>query len=135
MPSVNVLAVILSAVLSMVVGSLWYGPLFGKKWMKLISMTKEEMEKGKKDMPKTYGMMFVGSLVTSYVLAITIGMAATKDITTGVLIAFFMWLGFIVPAKLSEVLFEKKAWALFYIESGYYFVFLLIAGGVIGVLA
>ncbi len=132
MPSVNLLAVIVSAVLSMVVGSLWYGPIFGKKWMKLISMTKEEMEKGKKDMPKTYGMMFVGSLVTSYVLAMTVGMAATKDVATGVIIAFWIWLGFIVPVKLSEVLFEKKAWDLFYIENGYYLVFLLIAGGVIG---
>lgn len=132
MPSVNILAVIVSAILSMVIGSIWYGPVFGKRWMKLVGITKEQMEKGKKDMPKTYGMMFIGSLATSYVLALTIGMSAIKDVATGVTIAFWIWLGFIVAVKLSEVLFEKKAWELFYIECGYYLVFLLIAGGVIG---
>lgn len=132
MPSVNLLPVAVSAILSMVIGTVWYGPLFGKRWMKLVSITKEQMEKGKKDMPKTYGTMFVGSLVTSYVLAFTVGMSATKDVTTGVVIAFWIWLGFIVAVKLSEVLFEKKAWELFYIECGYYLVFLLVAGGIIG---
>ena len=130
--NVNWLAVILSAVISMVVGSIWYGPLFGKRWMKLVSFTKEELEKGKKDMPKTYGMMFAGSLVTSFVLAITIGMAPLVDIATGVIIAFWVWVGFVVAVKLSDVLFEKKPWELFLIECGYYLVFLLLAGALIG---
>ena len=130
--NVNWLAIIVCAIVSMIVGSIWYGPLLGKKWMKLISMTKEDMEKGKKDMPKTYGMMFVGSLVTSFVLAVTINMSPAKSLSTGVMIAFWVWLGFIVAVKLSDVLFEKKAWDLFYIECGYYLVFLAIAGAILG---
>ena len=132
MMGVNLLAVIVCAVLSMVIGSLWYGPLFGKKWMKLLSYTKEEIEKGKKEMPKTYGMMFVGSIVTSFVLAVVISMAPEPSVMTGITGAFWLWLGFIVAPKLSEVLFEKKAWELFYIECGYYLVFLVVAGGILG---
>jgi UDP-N-acetylmuramyl pentapeptide phosphotransferase/UDP-N-acetylglucosamine-1-phosphate transferase len=132
MMGVNLLAVIVCAVLSMVIGSLWYGPLFGKKWMKLLSFTKEEIEKGKKEMPKTYGMMFVGSIVTSFVLAVVISMAPEPSVMTGITGAFWLWLGFIVAPKLSEVLFEKKAWELFYIECGYYLVFLAVAGGILG---
>ena len=132
MMNVNWVAIFVAAIISMVVGSVWYGPLFGKRWMKLISFTKEEMEKGKKDMPKTYGMMFVGSLVTSFVLAVTISLAPEPSAMTGATAAFWLWLGFIVSSKFSEVLFEKKKWELFYIECGYYLVFLLIAGALLG---
>lgn len=129
---VNWLAVIASAVVSMIIGSIWYGPLLGKRWLKLVSFTKEELERGKKDMPKTYSLMFAGSLVTSFVLALTIGMAPVTDMVTGVIIAFWVWVGFVVAVKLSDVLFEKKPWELFIIESGYYLVFLVVAGAIIG---
>lgn len=82
MENIN-LAVLVSVIVSMIVGSIWYGPVFGKKWMKLVGVTKEDMEKGKKEMQKTYGMMFAGSLVTSFVLAVTIGMAPLRSIGTG----------------------------------------------------
>lgn len=135
MVSVNFLAVIVSAILSMIIGSVWYGPLFGKQWTKLVGFTKEEMEKGKKEMPKTYGVMFVGSLITSFVLAIVIGMAPERSLTTGITGAFWVWLGFIVAVKVSDVVFEKKPWNLFYIECGYYLVFLLVAGALFGIWA
>jgi hypothetical protein len=132
MANVNLLAVLVSAILSMVIGSIWYGPLFGKRWMKLIKMTKEDMEKGKANMPKTYGMMFVGSLVTSYVLALVINTVPIRTVAMGLTAAFWIWLGFIVAVKLSEVLFEKKVWELFFIECGYYFIFLGVAGAIFG---
>lgn len=132
MMDVNWLAVLTSAIISMLVGTVWYGPLFGKKWTKLIGFTKADEEKGKKEMPKTYGMMFLGSLLTSYVLAVTIGMASIGGLMTGVTAAFWLWLGFVVPVKMGDVLFEKKQWALFNIEIGYYLVFLVLAGAVLG---
>lgn len=132
MANINILAVVVSAILSMVIGSIWYGPLFGKRWMRLVKFSKEDTEKGKKDMPKTYGMMFVGSLVTSYVLALVINTVPIRTVAMGVTAAFWIWLGFIVAVKLSEVLFEKKAWELFLIECGYYLVFLGVAGAIFG---
>ncbi len=132
MMDVNWLAVLACAIVSMIVGSLWYGPLFGKTWSKMIGFTKEDMEKGKKEMPKTYAMMFLGSLLTSFVLAVTIGMAPVVGLMTGVTAAFWLWLGFVVPVKMGDVLFEKKQWDLFYIEIGYYAAFLIIAGAILG---
>ena len=132
MMDVNWLAVLACAIVSMIVGSLWYGPLFGKTWSKMIGFTKEDMEKGKKEMPKTYGLMFAGSILTSFVLAVTISMAPVVGLMTGVTAAFWLWLGFVVPVKMGDVLFEKKKWDLFYIEIGYYAAFLIIAGAILG---
>jgi len=34
MPEVSLLAALLATVLSFVLGALWYGPVFGKAWMR-----------------------------------------------------------------------------------------------------
>ncbi len=40
----NILAVIVAALLPMIVGSLWYGPILGKRWMELMELTEEEIK-------------------------------------------------------------------------------------------
>src|SRR5688572_1633570 len=51
----NYLAILVAAVAGMAVGFFWYGPLFGKIWVKLSGFTKEDMEKAQaKGMTKTY---------------------------------------------------------------------------------
>ena len=41
MVPVNYLAIIVSAVLMMVIGYVWYGPLFGKRWATLMGLSPE----------------------------------------------------------------------------------------------
>ena len=129
---VNWLAILVCGIVSMIVGSIWYGPLFGKAWQKHFNFTKKEQEQGMKDMPKTYAQMFVGSLITTFVLAVVISMAPQPSATAGMTGAFWLWVGFIVAVKYSEVLFEKKPLQVFFIESGYYLIFLTIAGAILG---
>ena len=40
---VNWIAVIAAAVSAFVMGGLWYGPLFGKKWMALVGLSISRM--------------------------------------------------------------------------------------------
>ncbi len=132
MANVNWLAILVSAISAMVWGYLWYGPLFGKPWMKLVGLSKADINKDKANMPKNYGMMFVGALVTSYVLDVTIGMSPMRDLSTGLTIALWLWLGFVAAVRLSDVIFNKKPWNLYFIEVGYYLAFLLTAGAILG---
>lgn len=132
---INYLAIILCAVASMVIGFLWYGPIFGKQWMKLVGMTKEKMEAAKGGMPKTYGVMFVSSLVMAYALAHFIWYAAPGSVTLliGVKTALWGWVGFVATTTLSRFLFspEKKPMTLYYIDTGYYLVTLVVMGGIL----
>jgi hypothetical protein len=58
------LAVVVAAIVSMVIGGLWYGPLFGKMWVELSGMTEEKVATAKaKGMWKSYLIMFIGSLI------------------------------------------------------------------------
>jgi hypothetical protein len=69
---INYLAVVVCAVLSLVVGGIWYGPIFGKKWLEVTGADKIDLERRKEMMAgvwKLYLTQFVLSLFQVYVLA------------------------------------------------------------------
>jgi len=137
-PPVNYLAVLASAVSAMVVGFLWYGPLFGKAWSKMMGwgeMTPEQLkEKQKKAMPM-YAISFVGSLVMAFVLshALVFGNTylGTSGISGGLMGAFWNWLGFIVPVTMGVVLWEGKPLKLWLINASYYLVVLAVMSAIL----
>jgi TRAP-type C4-dicarboxylate transport system permease small subunit len=69
-PEVNYLAILVCGLVSMVLGSLWYGPLFGKPWMAMIGIKKPDVMTPaiKKMMAKSYSIMFIGSLLMAFIL-------------------------------------------------------------------
>ena len=122
MTEVNYLAVFVAALSSIVLGSLWYGPVFGKPWMKMMGMTKESMKGvSSSEMGKLYGIQFVGSLVMAFVLAKT----------AGLLSPFWIWVGFVAPVTLTTVLWEGKPWKLWLLNNGYYLILLMLMSGVL----
>ncbi|MSR85497.1 DUF1761 domain-containing protein [Candidatus Uhrbacteria bacterium] len=134
---INYLAVLVCGIVSMVVGSLWYGPLFGKMWMSLMGMTPEKMEASKKKgMTQSYILMFIGSLVMAYVLAHSVVFGSSYLHMTGawagVMAGFWSWLGFIAPVTLGSVLWENKSWNLWILNNGHYLVSLLVMGAILG---
>lgn len=135
---INYMAVFVAAVVSMIIGFIWYGPLFGKPWMKEMGLTKEKMEASKKKgMAKQYAILFVGSLFMAYVLHhATIFAGSYLHMTgapAGLMSGFFNWLGFIAPVSLGSVLWEGKSWKLWLITNSYYVVSLMAMGVVVAV--
>jgi hypothetical protein len=135
---INYLAVVVAALANMAIGFLWYGPLFGKTWMKLAGVAPKRKTSAKKKAPgmeKTYLLAFVGSLVMSYVLAHSLIFAAAyyemSGITGGLMSGFWNWLGFIAPVTLGAVLWEGKPWKLWLIINGCYLVSLLVMGTIL----
>src|SRR5258706_1426327 len=98
---INYVAVLIAAIVSMPLGFLWYGPLFGKQWMKLSGITEAKMKAGKKSGKANmgYGLMFIGSLIMAYVLAHSLIFASSylkvTGISAGLMAGFWSWLGFV----------------------------------------
>ena len=131
---INFWAVLVSAVVSMVVGTIWYGPLFGKVYLRetgMDALSEEEKAKGKKMMWRSYLGQFIASLVMFYVLAWLIGSLNQMTVTGGLSAAFWAWIGFIVPVKLSDALWGGKM-SLFWLSIGGSLVTILAAGAIIG---
>lgn len=116
--SVNMFAVLVAAVVSFLVGSLWYSPLlFGDVWMKLAGI-----KKTKKKVPYMwlrFLFYFVGILVMSFVLAQMLLFMAAGTVLEGLLTAFWLWLGFIAPITLGGILWERKPIMLFVLNNAY----------------
>lgn len=135
---INYLAVLVAAVSNMFLGFLWYGPLFGKQWIKLMNFDKKKMEQAKKKgMGKTYVLAFVGALVMAYVLSHALIFAsaylAVTGFSAGLMAGFWNWLGFVVPVMLGMVLWDGKPWKLYFINIGYYLVSLSVMGMILAV--
>jgi hypothetical protein len=133
MVPINYWAILVCGIASMVLGSLWFGPLFGKPWQKLMgwenvdAAKKEEMMKG---MTKSYVFAFVGALVMAYALAHSLVFAQAYLKVSGSSAAlqgaFWTWLGFIAPVTMSSILWEGKSWKLWTLTNAYYLIQLLI---------
>lgn len=131
---INYWAVIVSAVVSIIIGSLWYGPLFGKAFMKAMGMnewSEEKKARMKKSMTMSYVLQAVASLVMFYVLArFMIGMDQ-MSVQGGLTTALWVWIGFVLPIQLGDAVWGGK-WILFRINSGNMLVTLLVVGAILG---
>ncbi|MEJ0021989.1 MAG: DUF1761 domain-containing protein [Candidatus Doudnabacteria bacterium] len=131
---VNWLAILVSAVASMIIGSIWFGPLFGKMYMSAVGMDKWSPEKQaamKKSMMMTYVWQFIASVVMFYVFARFVVGLNQLTVSGSVMTAFWVWIGFIVPQKLGDSLWGGKM-TLFWLGIGGSAVTLLATGLVIG---
>ncbi len=91
------------------------------------------MSEGQKpSMAMNYGIMAVGSLIMSFVLAHSLVFASSylheTGISAGLQTGFWNWIGFIAPVTMGSVLWEGKPWKLWMINAGYYLVGLLLIG-------
>ena len=128
MHEVNYLAVLVAGIVPMIIGALWYGPLFGKRWLALMETTAEEIQEGFNPL-KTYGVSFLLALITAFILAqlfAGLGEAARivsatgvgGDAMAGVYLAFMALIAFILPVGYQSVAFEKRKTGLFCLNLG-----------------
>lgn len=134
MMEINYLAVLACAVISMIVGSIWYGPLFGKKWMQITGMgdcDEATLKQKQKEAMPLYGVQFVLSILQAYILAYYIGIGSWIEIS-GVSNAFLIWAAFVMPTVAGNSMWNsnptKMKWAQFLIQAGYQLVLFIIFG-------
>ncbi len=126
MMGLNHPAVFVAALAAMAIGMLWYSPaLFGTMWMELAGISKKDMEKSKKDLPKIMFMGLITMWVMAYVLGSLVGLSATGAQEAAVL-AFWIWLGFQATIYFGGVLWEKQPLNLFFINAAHSLVMIVV---------
>ncbi|HEY4161384.1 MAG TPA: DUF1761 domain-containing protein [Candidatus Saccharimonadales bacterium] len=136
---VNVWGVLLAAVSSMIVGSLWYMPaVFGKQWMKLTGVGMKEMRAARQPGKAAwmYGSVFVASVVMAYVLAALAFLATrfTHDsyLQDTLMLALWLWLGFTAGRLYVHDTFEMRRKKLTILNSAHELVTVLIMALILG---
>ncbi len=133
---INYWAVFACGVLSLVLGFIWYGPLFGKKWLEVTGATAND-QKTRDEMMKRaqplYVITFLLAVFQAWVLAYYI--AGWKD-ASGVENSLWIWAAFVIPTVASGAMWNndssKVSWARFLIQGGYYLVLFIAFGLILG---
>ena len=122
---INLWVVFWAAVVAMIVGMIWHGPLFGKLWMKLAGFTKEDMGKMRFSAMQAIGLGFLSALILSYVLGHMARVYETVSLVDAFYLAFWPWLGFVVTTLANGPLWENRSIKLFLFNISYHFVSML----------
>lgn len=128
---VNWLAVLVAAVANMLVGAIWYGPLFSKRWMEENGFTMEQIESGQ--MAPRYMVAILNSVLMAFILANVIAWTGATGLMGGVMLGFLMWLGFNGFSFAANHAFEMRSTSLWFINTGVYLLGLLVIGAILGV--
>lgn len=136
--SINLLPVIAAAIVNMIIGMLWYSPnVLGKMWIRSMASgagkTQEEFRKSATSNPLIYVFNTIASLVFAYVMAHIMKFASISSFGNGVLIGFWVWLGFVVTTVLPGYLYESRPKILYLIFIFYQLVAICLMGGLLAI--
>ncbi len=133
---VNYLAVVLAALSTMVVGSIWYTPkVFGNTWMKLVGLKPADAKKGGiYPIAITLVVSFVSAYVLAYVAFLSNSYFGNSFLQDSLTTAFWLWLGFTAARFITHDAFEMRRKKLTLINITHELVTFLVMGLIIGLL-
>src|SRR3990172_2406962 len=128
--NINALAVLVSAVASMLVGFVWFSkPLFEGAWLAGIGKTREEVAAAP---PTRFVIAFVAAVLEAYILAALLNITGGPRLATGVLMAVVLWASFVATTTAASYAFAGRGLRVWMIESGNHLVTLLVMGAILG---
>lgn len=123
--AVNWLAVLVCGIASMVVGFVYYGPIFQRQYLEAAGFT---MEEAQATPPTYYGASFVFALVEATFLALLMAAMGSTGVGDGLLAGFMVWLGFVATVTGANALFDKTSSRLWLLQNGNNLLVLLVMG-------
>jgi hypothetical protein len=131
--NVNWVAVILSAVASMVVGFIWFSPpLFQKAYLAEIGKTAADASATP---PLNYLISFILAIVEAIFLSRLVRATGEPRVGLGLIAGFLVWLGFVATTSAANTLFGDRTFRLWFIQNGNHLLTLLAMGAIIGLMA
>ena len=132
----NWIAIVVVAIVPMIMGALWYGPLFGKQWQSSMGFSDEDLKSG--NMTVTFGVAFIMAILLSMGLSSTIQFVhgAEGSYNTfqhgafhGVMLSLFIS----IPVLVSNSLFQKNNGKNIIINVAYWMITMAIMGGILDI--
>jgi hypothetical protein len=137
MPTIHInwIAILVAVVANFIIGFVWYGPLFGKRWGKEHGYDMN-VKPPASEMMKGMIFMIIGSFFMAWVFSHNIaawdprswGQEASpaSPAVSAIMAGVFTWLGFFFPVDLGRVAWERKSWTLFFIDTLYHLISLIV---------
>jgi hypothetical protein len=123
-------AMVVSAVAYWMLGALWYGVLFGQRWMALEGITMEQAKSVNPVLP--YVITLVLNLLIAFVLAQLCLWRNANTAARGAAVGVLLWIGIVGPIVLTTYMYEMRPKELFAINEFYPLVGLCLMGVILG---
>lgn len=123
----NWLFIALGGLFNMILGSLWYGPLFGKLWLRLRGKRAEEIQGGPVWM---YLVILVASMVSALVLNVAVVGWGLTVWWQGALFGAILWVGIGAIGMMTTAFFEETRPGLWLLYSAYQIIIYAVEGAV-----
>ncbi len=123
-------AVVVSAVMYWMLGALWYGVLFGQRWMALEGITMEQAKRTNPALP--YFITLLLNLLMAYVLAKFCGWRNANTAVRGAAVGLLLWIGIVGPIVFTTYMYETRSKELFAINEFYPLLGLCLMGAILG---
>ena len=138
--SINWLALVCAAILPLIIGFIWYGPLFGKAWMNETGMT--EAKAKQMNPAKTYGLAVIFSFLVVFFIVPQVflggmppdelhGAEQFMTFKHGALHGAIIGLFIVLPVFAINALFEQKSAKYIIINAGYWVLTMSLMAGLI----
>lgn len=128
---INIVAIVVAAAVAMLTGAVWYGPLFGRRWLQ--ASGRKASDTKKEDAKTGYLGGTLVALITAFLLAHFVEFAEAATFVEGATVGVWAWFGFVVTTGLNRVLWEKGNKDLYLLNQGNYLVSFLLMGGILAV--
>lgn len=126
----SLLPAIVCGLLAMGIGFVWYGPLFGKLWARVVGATEMDAKR-RAEMQKAagplYGVQFVLTVWQVWVVSRFLpGTSVAGDLHMSV----FLWAGLLVPLIAGTAMWNndsaKISWTRFLLQAGYQLILFIV---------
>lgn len=129
---ISFLSVLVAAIAYFFLGAIWYSPkVFGHFYSCHHPEGHDELCKSN---PISFIGEFVVDLIMAYVLAIFIHIIGITSWHEALIIAFWIWLGFIATTNFSGFLWSKRRFSNFLVTAGFNLIGLLLMAAIIGLM-
>ncbi len=136
----NFIPILVAGLVPMIIGAIYYGPLFGNVWMQSAGLTKEDVESG--NMPVIMGLSLLLAMVLSFglnmLVELTHGSFTTGEFVAGSTHTFghgafhgvMFSLFIIAPALIIMSLFHRMSAKNIFINVAYWVITCAIMAGI-----
>lgn len=128
---INHLAVLVCALMSLIIGAVWWSPiLFAKAWQRENGLTDEQLKAV--NPLKNFGLAFILAYIISYNLAFFLGAPGTTW-QWGIIAGLLAGVGWVTTMFLIIAIFEQRSLKYMLINCGYIIVYFGVIGFILGI--
>ena len=130
---INYLAVFVLGIATFLLGGLWYGPLFGKVWIRGHNWSEEKVKEmqAKLSPAKFFGGMIVADIVIAFTVAVLVVNLNVKHVFGGAMLGLIVWAGPAAAIQFTSHLASDRRISAYLVDVSYQLIYLVMMGAVL----